>query len=311
MQRRTPLVSVSPRSFRQIARATIRERATAFAALLLSAGAIVGCGTPTPDPAPSPSTPTPDPAPNPSLFNATFENMQVGATIDPGPYRTYIDQQGGGVNLRATVFNDPQKGKVARLVMPPALGASADVPNRVQYNPPVTARSGTEVWYSYEMKLGDDWQLEDIRADRQQFAALAGNRWGSISSRHNGPGLGTGALHSSPDGPIHLSSRETRSWPPFSDGAGPDSIVLGPVVKNRWYKFVVHIKFGTSLSQNPVREYWRDGVFMGRSTRVNLPTDSDIRVARIGLYEGTAVDHTRTIYWDNHRIGRTRAEVGG
>ncbi len=57
-----------------------------------------------------------------------------------------------------------------------------------------------------------------------------------------------------------------------------------------------------------VREYWRDGRLMGRSTRQNLPVDSPV-VRRTGLYEGTAVDHTRTLYWDNDRVGTSYAEV--
>ena len=47
---------------------------------------------------------------------------------------------------------------------------------------------------------------------------------------------------------------------------------------------------------------------MGRSTNQNMGTDSPI-INRMGIYEGTDVDHERTLYWDNHRIGSSCAAV--
>ncbi len=39
-----------------------------------------------------------------------------------------------------------------------------------------------------------------------------------------------------------------------------------------------------------------------------MATDSPVP-NRIGLYQSSAVDQDRTLYWGNHRIGRSYAEV--
>jgi hypothetical protein len=130
-------------------------------------------------------------------------------------------------------------------------------------------------------------------------------RWRDISKDSNGPGNGI-ILSRLGDGQPHfVARRETRGWN-HEDGSSPEEIDLGPVVKGKWIDFVVHVRW--SDGDDGVREYWRDGVLMGRSTKQNMGTDSPV-IHRMGLYQGASIDHTRTLYWDNHRIGRSYIEV--
>jgi hypothetical protein len=78
------------------------------------------------------------------------------------------------------------------------------------------------------------------------------------------------------------------------------------VFQGQWMDFVYHIKWSTGSTG--FREEWRDGVKMGRYDGPTLGTLSPFE-HRIGIYEGTAVNHTRTLYVDNHRVGTSYAAV--
>ncbi len=93
----------------------------------------------------------------------------------------------------------------------------------------------------------------------------------------------------------------------YEDGQGLDKIDLGPIVTNEWMDFVCHIRWSTT-STNALRECWRDGVYMGARTSLNA-VDTNIHHFRVGQYQTTSIDHERTTYIDNVRIGTSYLAV--
>lgn len=236
-----------------------------------------------------------------------------GATFDDGhifpPYESVLTE-GDGDDATRTLVDPPGKdGRALRMVMPPSRGARRDTPNRMQIHPAgrLSWRDGSDAWYGISMYLADDWDLDQVANNREYFASLLSMRWGDIGHRRSGPGGGISLRRVAGDSRPHfVAGRETTGWS-YRDGDGNDQIDIGPVVKNRWIDFVVHIRWSAS-SSGGLREYWRDGKLMGRSTNQNMGTDSRV-IHRMGIYQGVGVDHRRTLYWDNHRIGRSYAEV--
>lgn len=239
-----------------------------------------------------------------SRINFTFEDGEIFP-----PYGN-VERQGNGEQSDIAVVPSPDDtGKAVRLVMPPSRGAESDIPSRtlVYPTPDLRWRSGDEVWYGISVYVDEDWDLSQIMENRGYFLAMLGMRWTDLSVTENGPGSGINMTLVGDDPVPHfVSRRETRGWE-FSDGAGNDLIDLGRVVKGQWTDFVIHIKWSAS-PEGGLREYWRDGELMGRSTKQNMGTDAEIH-HRMGIYQGTAIDHSRTIFWDNHRIGGSYAEV--
>jgi len=163
--------------------------------------------------------------------------------------------------------------------------------------PNVRWRAGDEYWYGVRFFFGDDWQLADSVDNRQQFTSLWSFRYVSVDN-----GTGSVKVIQSPTGPRLFHTRAALSTDSYSTG-GDDRIDLGPIVKGRWINLVAHFKWSTSDGV-ALKEFWRDGQLMGRSTLRNMHVDEPV-MNRIGIYQGTAVDHTRTLHWDNHRIGRS------
>ncbi len=241
---------------------------------------------------------------DPSRINFTFEDGELFP-----PYGN-VERQGNGEQSEVAVVPSPDgPGKAVRLVMPPSPGADSDTPNRtlVYPTPDLRWRSGDEAWYGISIYIDEDWDLSQIEENRSYFLAMLGMRWTDLSITENGPGNGINMTLVGDDPVPHfVSRRETRGWE-FSDDAGNDLIDLGRVVKGRRNDFVIHIKWSAS-PEGGLREYWRDGKLMGRSTKQNMGTDAEVH-HRMGIYQGTAVDHQRTIFWDNHRIGESFEEV--
>jgi hypothetical protein len=234
-------------------------------------------------------------------LDLTFETDSVFP-----PYDDYVNEEGTGLEAEQDVVSDPVRtGEGAlRLRLPASDGDKSR--SQLQVPTELSFHSGDEYWYGVSMYIGQDWDLEQIDDNGQEFGALFSFRWRDISSDANGPGNGI-VLDRLDDGEVHfISRRETRGWE-FHDGKDSDTIDLGPVVKGQWIDFVIHMKW-SATPEDALREYWRDGRLMGRSTRQNMGTDSPV-INRMGLYQGSGVDHTRTLYWDNHRIGRSYEEV--
>ena len=91
------------------------------------------------------------------------------------------------------------------------------------------------------------------------------------------------------------------------DGKGLDKLDLGPIVTGQWMDFVCHIRWSTTAN-NALRECWRDGEYMGSRTSLNA-VDTNPHTFRAGQYQTTEVDHARTTYVDNVRIGTSYLAV--
>jgi len=168
---------------------------------------------------------------------------------------------------------------------------SAGMPNGV---------AGDDRWYGFSILLGEGWNLRQIRDSGKYFLGGFGFRYSGPST--NGPG---GNL----DADVIGGSPEFLMGTNLSGKAADDHMGehrLGQVVKGQWIDFVVHIKW--SRVGDGLREEWRNGSKMGRydgpTLGIKAPFDH-----RIGLYQGSGVDHTRTLYIDNHRVGTTYAAV--
>jgi hypothetical protein len=159
---------------------------------------------------------------------------------------------------------------------------------------------GQERWYGYSLSLGSDWNLSQIVNNRQYFFFGPGFRYTQTSV--NGPGSA-------------LEADRIDAVPTFYTGSNLSNTVgattagrfkVGSVFTNRWMDFVYHIKWSTG--SDGFREVWRDGVKVGRYDGPTLGTSSAFEL-RTGIYQGTAVNHTRTMYVDNHRVGTSYAAV--
>ena len=278
----------------------LRHTAIGLAVLVLAAlGALFVVsrpdgGSPTPPPC------TTGPAPADIPLNLTFETDGVVP-----PYDDFVEEQGSGSEAEHEVVEDPARtGEGAlRLKLPASDGEKSRSQLRV---PDLSFESGDDYWYGISVYVDEDWDLEQIDDDAELFGAVFSFRWRDISTDANGPGNGI-VLDRLEDGRPHfIARRETRGWN-YADGDGADTIDLGPVRKGQWIDFVIHIRWSDN-AEDGLREYWRDGRLMGRSANQTMATDSPV-INRMGLYQGSAVDHDRTLYWDNHRIGGSYAEV--
>lgn len=243
------------------------------------------------------------PAPEAGHINMTFESGRLFP-----PYGEQETQGTGDASTLEVVDAPERSGKAVRLAMPPSRGVEADVPSRrfVYPTPDLRWNSGDDAWYGISIYVDEDWDLNQIGDTREHFLAMFSMRWTDLSTSKNGPGNGIGVDRVAGDSVPHfVADRETRGWD--YPHPGDDRIDLGPVVKGEWIDFVIHIKWSASPDSG-VREYWRDGKLMGRSTKQNMGTDAEVH-HRMGIYQGTAVDHERRLYWDNHRVGNSYAEV--
>ncbi len=238
---------------------------------------------------------------SPADWSATFE---VGGVFDV--YGEGISEGRGAEAVITTTADPSGGGSVAMMRMPRSIGVEADRVNRrlLDAGGEITWRSGDEYWYGLRLRLGNDWQLEDIRDDREQFTSLVSFRYVDSASRN-----GTGSIKIVPGvgTPCLMHTRAALSADEYSDGAGEDPLNLGPVDKGKWIDLICHFKW-SHRSRGGLKECWRDGQYMGRSTRRNMTVDLPVR-HRIGIYQGTGVDHQRTLFWDDHRIGRQYGAV--
>ena len=93
----------------------------------------------------------------------------------------------------------------------------------------------------------------------------------------------------------------------YKDGEGLDKLDLGPLVVGKWIDLVCHIRWSTS-EDNALTECWRDGQYRGKRTHRNAVAARPHNL-RVGMYQTTAIDHPRTVYVDNVRIGTGYAAV--
>ena len=172
-------------------------------------------------------------------------------------------------------------------------------------------------WYGFSIYYDSDWNL-DGGLDEEVSASM----WHSAASwRTTGD---NGSLNFSGD--MNLNNGNGEPYTTFSephmvlrrntvlnnegfyeDGKGLDKLDLGPIVTEEWMDFVCHIRWSTT-STNALRECWRDGEYMGAKTSLNA-VDTEVHRLRVGQYQTTSIDHSRTTYYDNVRIGTSYAAV--
>jgi hypothetical protein len=85
-----------------------------------------------------------------------------------------------------------------------------------------------------------------------------------------------------------------------------DCVRMGAVAEGVWVDWVMRVKWSTSSTG--IREIWKNGVKIHDYRGVTSLYSSNSEY-RIGLYCGGGVDHTRTVYYDNYRIGTSYAAV--
>jgi hypothetical protein len=234
------------------------------------------------------------------IWDADLESGQLFP-----PYADGVEE-GNGSEATVEVTDAPAgEGNAVRMEMPPSRGTEEDVPNRKFLKvPDFSFRSGDEFWYGIRLYFDDDWQLSEISDDGEQFTSLLSFRYTDASRN----GTGSVKIVETESGtPCLVHTRAALSADEYGDGAGEDPLYLGPVVEEEWIDLVCHFKW-SHTSEDALKECWRDGQLMGRSTRANMTVDATA-ITRVGIYEGPGVDHERTLYWDNHRIGRSYEAV--
>jgi len=178
-------------------------------------------------------------------------------------------------------------------------------------------KGSADLWYGFSIYYEKDWLLGGGLAKE-----VSGIYWHNpIAFRMEGD---NGSLNFSGD--MNMDNANGKPFKTFSephmilrrnsvknqqgfykDGLGLDKIDLGPIVVGKWMDFDCHIRWSTTTT-NALRECWRDGVYMGKSTSLNTVA-ANKHTLRVGQYQTTNINHQRTTYFDNVRIGTSYAAV--
>jgi hypothetical protein len=244
---------------------------------------------------PTPVTTSPTPTdPGTVLWGSDFENS------DASVYKT-VRKEGSGLRGTHAVTTERARtgSRSMKMVLPPSTSSGTVGRYQLVTNMP-NGVNGQDRWYGFSMYLGNDWNLNQIVDNRQYFLGMAGFRYTGTTA--NGPGS-------------NIGGRESATGPVFSTGTNLAGTVgeftagrylLGPVLSGRWIDVVTHVRWSTG--GDGMRESWVNGVQMGRYDGATLGVASPFE-HRMGIYQGTQVNQTRTLYWDNHRVGTSYAAV--
>jgi len=227
-----------------------------------------------------------------ALWGSDFEDSRLDV------YKEVRKQGAGYRGSHVITTARARTGSRSMKITVPASGGSvtryqlaAGMPNGV---------NGQERWYGFSMAVGDEWKLSQIRESGSYFLGGFGFRYSGPSTNGPGGNLNADLIGGSPQ----FMMGSNLSGAPSADHVGEH--MLGSVVKGQWMDFVVHIKW--SRGGDGLREARRNRVNTGRYGGRTLSIDAPFQ-HRIGLYQGTGVDHTRTLYIDNHRVGSSYAAV--
>ena len=235
-------------------------------------------------------------APPPALWGTNFETGAFEA------YKNTIRMGGAGVYATRSITTEQARTgtKSMKIVMPPSTSASGAANYQLVANMP-SGTEGTDLWYGWSVRLGNDWNLAQVVDNASYFMGQGGFRY--LGTSVNGPGANPGV-------DSHLPGRWSIGLNLTNTVGGDDAQQrdLGPIVKNVWKDFVFHVKW--SSGTDGVWEVWTDGVKVGPTyVGRTLGTAGATFEHRQGLYQGSKVDHTRTLYIDNHRVGTSYAAV--
>jgi len=228
------------------------------------------------------------------LWGSDFENGSLGL------YKTVRTEGSGTRGSHVATSERARTGTRSMKITLPASTSGGTVGRYQLVAGMPSGANGQDRWYGYSLSLGDEWNLAQILDNRSYFLGGIGFRYTGTSA--NGPGNNLNAN-------VVNGSLQWLTGINLTGTVGNDHIgeaLLGGVAKSRWTDFVFHIKWSTG--SDGVREVWRDGVLVARYTGPTMGTNSAFE-HRMGIYEGTAVDHTRTLYVDNHRVGTSFTAV--
>lgn len=254
-----------------------------------------------PAPAPAPA-PVPAPAPGP-VAAASSAGVLWGSNFEDGNLGIYKTVRTEGSGTRGSHVITTERARTGARSMKITLPASTSGGTIGRYQLVAGMPLGTngqDRWYGYSLSLGNDWDLGQILDSRSYFLGGTGFRYTGTPA--NGPG-------SNLDATVVNGAAQWLTGTNLASTVGSDHVgeaVLGRVTVNQWSDFVFHMKWSTG--SDGLREVWRDGVLVGRYSGPTLGLNSTFE-HRIGLYQGTAVNQTRTMYVDNHRVGTSYAAV--
>jgi hypothetical protein len=257
---------------------------------------------PSPQPTPSPTpTPSPQPSPGPSGTVLWGTNFETGAFE---AYKSTISKQGSGTRATRTITTEQARTgtKSMKIVLPPSSGTSryqmkANMPN---------GGEGTDRYYGWSVRLGTDWAgsscaLTQLVDNGSFFMGQGGFRYTNTSA--NGPGANPG-LDSHLPGRWSIGLNLTNSV----GGDQDQQRDLGPICENQWKDIVFHVKW--SSGSGGIFETWADGVKVGPTYHgKTMGYSGGSFEHRQGLYQGGGVNHQRTLYIDNDRVGTSYAAV--
>ena len=236
-------------------------------------------------PSPVPTTP------GTVLWGTDFEDGNAGV------YRTVAGRLGRRGTRRVTTERARTGVRSLKVTLPAA--TSGGTVGRYQLVPDMPdGVRGEDRWYGFSQYLDRGSGPPEIAVGRAYFAGFFGFRWkGTLA---NGPGSDLDGLRSGRGPAFGIAVNLTGTTAP------PRYRLLGPIVRNQWIDWVVHIRW--AMGRRGIQEVWRDGVkvaeYHGRTMLYNHAFEQ-----RIGVYEGVAVNRTRTLYIDNHRVGTSYAAV--
>ncbi len=226
---------------------------------------------------------------------------------------TSVEEEGNtSCDVEVALVEEPTRSSDSRRALQVTLGPGqqrAQLSSEHTWSP--DDRGSVEEWYGFSLYYGEDWQLGD---------GLAGEV--SAEDWHNPVAFrtseGNGSLNLSGD--LDLDNADGREFETFDephlvlrrntvlneegfydDGLGLDKLDLGPIVAGRWIDVVCHVRWSTTET-GALRECWRDGEYRGKRTSLNA-ANADPHSLRVGAYQTTTIDHPRTTYVDNVRIG--------
>jgi hypothetical protein len=281
---------------------------------------------------------------NPELFGTVLWDGNLSSFADvtytltgstqflssPWPYSSIqcdgnSAQDYGTMSLDSTMNRNSRETKSMKIVMQP--NSQRVQPSSRAAATPLNGRwtaddVGTvDLWYGWSMWYHTDWGDNTTLANEMNatywhdpMALRTSGDNGSMNvSGDATDDDGTGPITSTTSTPRTFYLRrnsyidQNSSFYVNLDGQGLDKIPMGQAVTGQWMDFVVHVRWSTT-STNALREVWRDGVFMGSKTTANA-VDTLEHSWRLGLYQETNINHTRTAWYSNCRIGTSYSAV--
>jgi hypothetical protein len=237
-----------------------------------------------------------------------------GATTDGAGYVHTGPIRHLAVSLSALGVTSPDGNDMAmRIVMPPSnfptANGSSGRTSRYQLSSFWrNATQGDDYWVSWWDMLATDWNISSgqITNNGTSFTAIGHtNRY--VDTGNNGP------LCYISDCTFRNAKAQRQAGLNMigttaqnGDGALQKGIMCD-IVLGQWNFWEVHYHW--SHGSDGRIDFYRNGTLVHSITGANMQTAGNSIQQRIGYYQGSAINHTRTYYVASHYIGPTRASV--